>query len=252
VPEAYDGFAAHFDAWQQAFGGAYDDLVLSRLRAALARHQRTVRRVVDLGIGTGDLVVALARAGYTVVGVDRSQPMLDVARAKIAAAGLGTAVTLLHQDIRELRVDAPADAACCVYTVANQLTGDDDLARALAAVHDALVPGGLLLCEVNLPEAYARYWSGIETVALADAVVTREHVHLAGSAILEARVTIRRHDGTTLRDRIAQRPYADAELEAAFAGAGFGVTGVERFNPFDAGGPPVKALWSAQRLAEHA
>lgn len=252
MPGAYDGFASHFDAWQQAFGGAYDDLILPRLLEALARHPRPVRRVVDLGIGTGDLVVALARAGYTVVGVDRSRPMLDVARAKIAAAGLGTAATLLHQDIRELRLDAPADAACCVYTVANQLTGDDDLARALSAVRRALVPGGLLLCEVNLPEAYARYWSGVETITLPDAVVTREHVHLAGSTILEARVTIRRHDGMTVSDRIAQRPYGDAELEAAFTEAGFGVTGVERFNPFDPTGPAVKALWNAQRLPERA
>src|SRR5262245_58319254 len=66
VPQPYDAFAPHFDAWQRAFGGAYDDLILPRVLAALARHPRPVCRVVDLGIGTGDLVVALARAGYAV------------------------------------------------------------------------------------------------------------------------------------------------------------------------------------------
>src|SRR5262249_31094040 len=141
MPGAYDGFAPHFDAWQQACGGPYDDLILGRLLAALARHPRPVRRVVDLGIGTGDLVVALARAGYAVVGVDRSQPMLDLARAKIAAARLAAVPTLLRQDIRALRLDQRADAAVCVYTVANQLTADGDLGRALAAVRDALMPG---------------------------------------------------------------------------------------------------------------
>lgn len=35
---SYARFAAHFDAWQQAFGGSYDDLILPRLLAALARH----------------------------------------------------------------------------------------------------------------------------------------------------------------------------------------------------------------------
>src|SRR5262245_66350857 len=84
VAEAYDRFAPHFDAWQRAFGGAYDALVLPRVLAALARHQQPIRRVVDLGIGTGDLVIALARAGYEVTGVDRPQPTLDQARPTIA------------------------------------------------------------------------------------------------------------------------------------------------------------------------
>lgn len=252
MAEAYDRFAPHFDAWQRAFGGPYDALVLPRVLAALARHQQPIRRVVDLGIGTGDLVIALARGGYEVTGVDRSQPMLDQARRKIAGAALDRCPTLLCQDIRVLRLDRPVDAAVCVYTVANQLTADGDLNRMLCAVRDALVPGGLFLCEVNLPEAYARYWSGEETIALPDAVVTREHRRIAGKAVLEALVTIRRADGTTVHDRIAQRPYGDAELEAALAAAGFRVAAVERFNPFDPTAPAVKAIWSAQRAPDRA
>jgi SAM-dependent methyltransferase len=245
VPQPYDSFAPHFDAWQGAFGGAYDDLILPRLLNALARHAQPVRRVVDLGIGTGDLVVALARAGYEVIGVDRSAAMLEVARAKIAAAALQPMPLLLPQDLRALRLDAPVDAALCVYTVINQLAGDGDLARAMAAVHDALVPAGLFLFEVNLPEAYDRYWNGVESVTLPDAVVTREHHRVA--AILEASVTIRRADGTTVRDRIAQRPYAAGEVEATLGAMGFTLIGLECFNPFEPAGPPVKALWSTQR-----
>ena len=252
MAEAYDRFAPHFDAWQRAFGGPYDALVLPRVLAALARHQQPIRRVADLGIGTGDLAIALARAGYEVTGVDRSQPMLDEARRKIAAAALDRGPTLVFQDIRVLRLDRRVDAAVCVYTVANQLTADGDLDRMLSAVRDALVPGGLFLCEVNLPEAYARYWSGEETIALPDAVVTREHRRIAGTPVLVAHVTIRRSDGTTVRDRIAQRPYGDGELEAALDAAGFRVAGVERFNPFDAAAPAVKALWCAQRAPDRA
>ena len=252
MPQAYDRFAPHFDAWQQAFGGPYDALVLPRVLAALARHQQPIRYVVDLGIGTGDLVIALACAGYEVTGVDRSQPMLDEARRKIAAANLDRGPTLLCQDIRALRLDRRVDAAVCVYTVANQLTADGDLDRMLCAVRGALVPGGLFLCEVNLPEAYARYWSGEETIALPDAVVTREHRRIAGTPVLEALVTIRRSDGTMVHDRIAQRPYGDDELEAALDAAGFRVAAVERFNPFDPAAAAVKALWSTQRAPDRA
>jgi SAM-dependent methyltransferase len=245
VAESYDQFAPHFDAWQRAFGGAYDDLILPRLLAALGRHPRPLRRVADLGIGTGDLVVALARAGYEVIGVDRSAPMLAVAAEKIAAAGLTPPPVLLRQDLRALRLDPAVDAAICVYTVMNQLTDDGDLARALDAVRDALAPGGLFLFELNLPEAYDRHWSGVETMTLPDAVVRREH-HRIGP-LVEALVTIERADGATVRDHIAQRPYDDATMAAALAVAGYDVAGVERFNPFEPAAAALKALWAVCR-----
>jgi SAM-dependent methyltransferase len=247
VADSYDALARHFDAWQQAFGGPYDDLILPRVLAALARHAPRVRRVADLGFGTGDLVLALARAGYEVVGVDRSPAMLAIAHAKVIAASLSPTPVLEQQDLRTLRLEQAVDAAVCVYTVMNQLTGDDDLPHALAAVHAALVPGGLFLFELNLSEAYARYWSGTETVTLQDAVVTREHRRIAGTPCIEAHVTIRQADGAVTHDHIRQRPYLDGEVEAALHTAGFAIAGVERYDPFSGGGPPTKALWSVAR-----
>src|SRR5262245_66370386 len=97
MAESYDALARHFDAWQQAFGGPYDDLILPRVLAALARHAPPVRLVADLGFGTGDLVVALARAGYAVVGVARSPAMLPITRATAAAAALSRAPALAQR-----------------------------------------------------------------------------------------------------------------------------------------------------------
>ena len=245
---SYDRFAPHFDAWQEAHGASYDTLILPRIRAVLVRHGAGVRRIADLGAGTGDLVVALARDGYQLVAVDCSAPMLEVARAKAAAAELTVPPTFVLQDIRTLRLAPPVDAALCVYTVINQLTGDGDLARALTGIHDALVPGGLFVFEVNLPESYERYWSGTQSMALPDGVVTREH-HRHGE-VIEARITIRRQRGAALEeveDHIAQRPYRDEELDDALARAEF--VRLERlaFNPFDRHAPPAKALWCARR-----
>lgn len=44
-------------------------------------------KVVDLGCGTGSISVLLARAGHTVVGVDYSPKMIDLARAKAEQSG---------------------------------------------------------------------------------------------------------------------------------------------------------------------
>ncbi|MCW5893171.1 MAG: class I SAM-dependent methyltransferase [bacterium] len=245
MPGSYDAFAPHFDAWQQAFGGPYDALILPRLLAALGRWAPGARRLVDLGIGTGDLVVALARRGFDVVGVDRSAPMLEVARAKVAAAALPRPPRLLEQDLRALAPGAPCDAAICVYTVMNQLTADGDLAAACAAVRDALVAGGVFLFELNLPAAYARWWQGTEMQVLGDVTVTRTHAPVPGTSCVEAEVTIRR-GADVRRDHVRQRPFADAEVTAALAAAGLVALGCEGYDPFG-DGPASKALWAAQR-----
>jgi ubiquinone/menaquinone biosynthesis C-methylase UbiE len=59
-------------------------------------------QVLDAGGGTGRWTVVLAKMGYEVTLTDISQGMLDVARAKIEAAGLAGQVTILRQDIRDM------------------------------------------------------------------------------------------------------------------------------------------------------
>ncbi len=244
---SYDAFAPYFDAWQRSFGCAYDDLVLPRIERILARHAPAVTRVLDLGIGTGDLAIALARRGLDVVGVDRAPAMLAMARAKADAAGVR--LTLVAQDLRRLRIADPADVALCIYTVMNQLTGDGDLARALESVRACLGPHGLFVFELNRPASYARYWSGEHAVDVGDAVIVRTHRARPGSPVIEAEVSIRRRtcggfDEVT--DHITQRTYADAEIEEALEAAGFGVIERETYDPFDTGGEPTKSLWTCR------
>src|SRR5262249_46805606 len=130
------------------------------------------------------------------------------------------------------------------------LTGDGDLARAMRAVRGGLVPGGLFLFELNLPASYARYWSGEEAVDVGDAVIVRTHQRRTQPPVIEATASIRRRTCggfDEVIDHIAQRPYEDAEVDAALAAAGFVVLERDRFDPFDAGGEPTKALWSCRR-----
>jgi SAM-dependent methyltransferase len=108
------------------------------------------RRLLDLGCGTGNHTLPLARRGHTVVGVDRSSPMLAQARAKAAemSPADGKRMEFKHGDIRTIDLERRFDAALMMFTVMGYLHEDSDLAAALRTVRRHLIDGGLFLFDV--------------------------------------------------------------------------------------------------------
>ncbi|HEX7139473.1 MAG TPA: methyltransferase domain-containing protein, partial [Vicinamibacterales bacterium] len=72
------------------FGGPIGDLIAAEQARVLANFIGPFqqREVLDVGTGTGRAALLLARGGARVTGVDASEAMLDVARARAAADGV--------------------------------------------------------------------------------------------------------------------------------------------------------------------
>jgi SAM-dependent methyltransferase len=108
-----------------------------------------IKSVLDLGCGTGNHALPLARRGYQVMGVDLSLEMLEHAQAKTHAVGLAAGQLEFAQgDVRSFSTPRKLDAALMMFAVLGyQLTNEDVLA-ALRTVRDHLNPGGLFICDV--------------------------------------------------------------------------------------------------------
>ena len=101
-----------------------------------------VRRVLDLGCGTGGHARLLAERGYQVVGVDRSAAMLE--RARERASGVRFELC----EIADLDLGETFDAVLMMFAVLGYHAGNADVQAALRAVRRHLHPGGLFICDV--------------------------------------------------------------------------------------------------------
>ena len=94
---------ASYDFLNRALTWGFDERWRRRAARECLRDSRG--RVLDLCCGTGDLALHLAElAGrdVEVAGLDFCEPMLEIARAKASARGLGRKVTFLYGDAAEL------------------------------------------------------------------------------------------------------------------------------------------------------
>jgi SAM-dependent methyltransferase len=131
--------------------------------AVLLRHFTRPGLVVDLGCGTGRLLVPLARRGFSGLAIDLSAHMLGVVGEKAAAEGLP--IERLLANIVELDClrDQVAEYCICMFSTLGMVRGHANRLRVLGHVRRLLKPGGRFVLHVhnrwyNLFSAEGRHW----------------------------------------------------------------------------------------------
>lgn len=113
---------------------------------AVFKQHGSVKKVLDLGAGTGNHAIPLATRGYDVTGVDLSAGM--VAQARVKAAERGLPIEFHQGDIRTASVPGTFDAALMMFAVLGYQTTNADVAASLRTARRHLKPGGLLVFDV--------------------------------------------------------------------------------------------------------
>jgi demethylmenaquinone methyltransferase / 2-methoxy-6-polyprenyl-1,4-benzoquinol methylase len=128
-----------------------------RKRAARTCLEGNPERILDIGCGTGDLSINIAKLsqGKTdITGLDFSQPMLDIAKQKAEKAGVSDKITFITGDASSIPFpDNHFDCVGISFAFRN-LTYNNPLCHPhLAEVKRVLKPGGrYVIVESSQPE----------------------------------------------------------------------------------------------------
>jgi demethylmenaquinone methyltransferase/2-methoxy-6-polyprenyl-1,4-benzoquinol methylase len=127
-----------------------------RRRAARECLANNPQKVLDLGCGTGDLALNLARsADIEIVAIDYSRPMLVIAAAKAEKAGLNDKIALLHGDVARLPFpDAYFDSIGISFAFRNLTYKNPLTEQYLAEIFRILTPDGrFVIVESSQPKS---------------------------------------------------------------------------------------------------
>ncbi len=108
--------------------------------------------ILELGCGTGRILIPIAKAGFDINGIDISENMLNVAKKKIKARRLSPHVTLTCSDMANFEL--PQKNFSMVFAAARSfmhLFTQDKQIACLNAVNRHMRPNGLLLLDLYSP-----------------------------------------------------------------------------------------------------
>jgi SAM-dependent methyltransferase len=110
--------------------------------------KRSGPRTLDIGVGTGRIAIPLARSGSSVVGIDSSMELLNIAHGKVTSVGgsIISRMRLLYGDLRDFKLprEERFDLAYASSRAYNRCRTRAELAHAIACVRDHLRVGGTL------------------------------------------------------------------------------------------------------------
>lgn len=109
--------------------------------------------VLELGCGTGRVLIPTARAGARIAGLDASSSMLAVCRQKLEnePEDVQSRATLVRGDMRRFDLRRQFELVTIPFRPFQHLLTVEDQLACLAAIHRHLVPGGRLVLDVFNP-----------------------------------------------------------------------------------------------------
>jgi SAM-dependent methyltransferase len=192
--------------------------------------------VLELGCGTGRITLELARAGSSVVGLDLSDKMLEVAEKNLSREGpdVRSRVRFVKGDMTDFRFEERFNAVILPFFTLAVLPTRESQKRCIRCVKSALAPGGFFAFDLSGliqidPRSYR--WTPYEVTRIRD-VSSRYHwrgeMYRDVEGVLYMRSHFRFKDGKGEGDRrtwtIRLLPTTERDVEELLSGCGLALS----------------------------
>ena len=151
VREMFDSISPRYDFLNHFLSFGIDHAWRRKLVNILA--PRKPSTVLDVATGTADLAIAIAALKpQRIAGIDISEKMLEVGRAKLSEKGLEKLITLRRADAEKIPF---SDNSFDAITVAFGVRNFENLEQGLGEMRRVLRPGGvMLILEFSHPSSF--------------------------------------------------------------------------------------------------
>lgn len=144
------GFSLIASCYDRFNSAGYEEYLAFFVDVCKKHTSLSVKEVLDLGCGTGELTKMLCDSDFDTVGIDGSEEMLAEAFVKCA----GTDALLLCQDMRDFELYGTVQATICTYDCINYLLTTEDVGKCFSLVNNYTEKGGLFVFDINTPYRY--------------------------------------------------------------------------------------------------
>ncbi len=180
-------------------------------------------KILDVACGPGRHSLELARRGFEVTGIDRTEPYLEQARASANEQNLY--IEFIQDDMRSFIRQSTYDLALSIYTSFGYFEKAADNLQVLANIFESLRPGGRLLMELTGKEVLARIFRERDWREYKDIIFLEERKVVDNWNRIENRWLLIYPD-RRLEYRVDHWLYSSSELELMLRSVGFDVVEV--------------------------
>lgn len=147
--DTYNNFAKVYDLFMDNV--PYDDWC-TYLHQLLMEAGIRDGLVLELGCGTGSMTTRLAKAGYDMIGIDKSLEMLEIAMEKQYENPQG--ILYLNQDMTSFELYGTVKAIVCVCDSLNYILEEEALEEVFRLANNYLDPKGLFIFDLSMEYKY--------------------------------------------------------------------------------------------------
>lgn len=193
-------------------------------------------RILELACGTGRVAIPLAEAGFDVVGLDYSMPMLEVFRRKMQNLPRKTArrIQLFHGSMAQFSLNEEFGAVICPFRGFQALSDAEDVRSSLSSIRRHLAPDGVGIIDLfYMPDPPGRDWFGehvdwVRKLPDSETTITRSRIGRAvdeEDQILHSEIVFTITDSLEgsrrLSDELALRYYHPYQFQSLLCTSGF-------------------------------